>query len=156
MCCHPEIEVADQTFYLTQLQYTDTGPTSLSPDPKTPYVWQGSHWKSPQCNGKSNPGSAVLEADAFTTRPMRWCVYTHTNAFSPPPPPPPLPQHTHTPIKQGHKHSKYTNTLVCIHVNNYVCLAVADCCFSFLSHKIIAGHLLCFAFNQICLFSVVV
>ena len=26
MCCHTEIEVADQTFYLTQSQYTDTGP----------------------------------------------------------------------------------------------------------------------------------
>ena len=28
MCCHTEIEVADQTFYLTQSQHTDTGPTS--------------------------------------------------------------------------------------------------------------------------------
>ena len=28
--CHTEIEVADQTFYLTQSQYTDTGPTSPS------------------------------------------------------------------------------------------------------------------------------
>ena len=27
-CCHTEIQVADQTFYLTQSQYTDTGPTS--------------------------------------------------------------------------------------------------------------------------------
>ena len=26
-CCHTETEVADQTFYLTQSQYTDTGPT---------------------------------------------------------------------------------------------------------------------------------
>ena len=25
-CCHTEIEVADQMFYLTQSQYTDTGP----------------------------------------------------------------------------------------------------------------------------------
>ena len=24
-CCHTEIEVADQTFHLTQSQYTDTG-----------------------------------------------------------------------------------------------------------------------------------
>ena len=31
-CCHTEIEVADQTFYLTQSQYTDTGPTSPSAD----------------------------------------------------------------------------------------------------------------------------
>ena len=28
MCCHTEIEAADQTFYLTQSQYTDTEPTS--------------------------------------------------------------------------------------------------------------------------------
>ena len=35
-CCHTEIEVADQTFYLTQSQYTDTGPTSPSGDPITP------------------------------------------------------------------------------------------------------------------------
>ena len=32
-CCHTEIDVADQTFYLTQSQYTDTGPTSPSADP---------------------------------------------------------------------------------------------------------------------------
>ena len=32
-CCHTEIEVADQTFYLTQSQYTDTAPTSASADP---------------------------------------------------------------------------------------------------------------------------
>ena len=41
-CCHTEREVADQTFYLTQSQYTDTGPTS--PDPITPGAWQGNHW----------------------------------------------------------------------------------------------------------------
>ena len=34
-CCHTEIEVADQTFCLTQSQYTDTGPTSPSTDPIT-------------------------------------------------------------------------------------------------------------------------
>ena len=27
-CCHTVVEVADQTFYLTQSQYADTGPTS--------------------------------------------------------------------------------------------------------------------------------
>ena len=32
-CCHTEIEAADRTFYLTQSQYTDTGPTSPSADP---------------------------------------------------------------------------------------------------------------------------
>ena len=45
-CCHTEIEVADQTFYITQSQYTDTGPTSPSADPITPGAWQGSHWSA--------------------------------------------------------------------------------------------------------------
>ena len=36
MCCHTEIELADQTFYLTQSQYADTRPTSPSADPVTP------------------------------------------------------------------------------------------------------------------------
>ena len=45
-CCHTQIEVADQTFYLTQSQYTDTGPTSPSADPITPGAWQGSHWNA--------------------------------------------------------------------------------------------------------------
>ena len=40
-CCHSEREVADQTFYLTQSQYTDTGSTSPSADPITPGAWQG-------------------------------------------------------------------------------------------------------------------
>ena len=31
-CCHTEIEVADQTFNLTQSQYADAGPTSPSAD----------------------------------------------------------------------------------------------------------------------------
>ena len=51
-CCHTETEVADPTFYLTQSQYTDTGPTSPSADPITPGAWKGqplecqclSHW----------------------------------------------------------------------------------------------------------------
>ena len=45
-CCHTEIQVADQTFYLTQSQYTDTGPTSPSADPITPGAWQVSHWSA--------------------------------------------------------------------------------------------------------------
>ena len=83
-CCHTEIEVADPTFYLTQSQYTDTGPTSPSADPITPGAWQGSHWsanfrvtgmtlprKNPGAERDSNPGSSALEADALTTRPTR-------------------------------------------------------------------------------------
>ena len=45
-CCHTETEVADQTFYLTQSQYTDTGPTSASADPITPGAWHGSQWSA--------------------------------------------------------------------------------------------------------------
>ena len=45
-CCHTEIEVADQTFLLTQSQYTDTGPTSPSTDPISPGPWQSSHWSA--------------------------------------------------------------------------------------------------------------
>ena len=45
-CCHTEIEAADQTFFLTQSQYTDTGPTSPSADHITPGAWQGSHWSA--------------------------------------------------------------------------------------------------------------
>ena len=81
-CCHTEIEVADQTFYLTQ--YTDTGPTSPSSDPITPGAWRGSHWsanfevtdwydstrKNPVASG-FRPRSSALETDALTTRPTR-------------------------------------------------------------------------------------
>ena len=83
-CCQTEIEVADPTFYLTQSQYTDTGPTSPSADPKTPSAWQGSHWsanfqvtgmtrpgKKSRRKRDSNPGSSAFEADALTTRPAR-------------------------------------------------------------------------------------
>ena len=45
-CCHTEVEVADQTFHLTQSQYSDTGPTSPSADPITPGAWQGGHWSA--------------------------------------------------------------------------------------------------------------
>ena len=44
--CHTETEAADQTFHLTQSQYTDTGPTSPSADPITPGAWQGSYWSA--------------------------------------------------------------------------------------------------------------
>ena len=76
MCCHTEIEVADQTFY--QSQYTDTGQTSPSADPITPGAWQGSHSsanfevtgmtrppKKSRRKRDSNLGSSALEADAL-------------------------------------------------------------------------------------------
>ena len=83
-CCHTEIEVADQTFYLTQSQYTDTEPTSPSADPITPGAWQGSYWsaslkvtgvtrpgKNPVASGIRTRESFALGADALTTRPTR-------------------------------------------------------------------------------------
>ena len=45
-CCQTDIHVADQTFYLTQSQYTDTGPTSPSADHITPGFWQGNQWRA--------------------------------------------------------------------------------------------------------------
>ena len=44
--CHTETEVIDQTFYLTQQQYTGTGPTRPNADPNTPDAWQCSHWSA--------------------------------------------------------------------------------------------------------------
>ena len=46
-CCHTEIEVADQTFHLTQSQYTDISPTIPSTDPIMPGAWQGSTLERP-------------------------------------------------------------------------------------------------------------
>ena len=67
-CCHTEIEVAYQTFHLTQSQYTDTRPTSPKTDPMMPGAWQGSLWsanfevtgmtrprKNPVASGIRNP-----------------------------------------------------------------------------------------------------
>ena len=45
-CCHTEIVVVDQTFYLTQYENTDTWPTSPSADSVPPGAWQGSHWSA--------------------------------------------------------------------------------------------------------------
>ena len=61
-CCHTEIEAADQTFHLTQSQYTDTGPTSPSADPITPGAWQGSHWSANfEVTGRTRPGKIPLQ-----------------------------------------------------------------------------------------------
>ena len=64
-CCHTEIEVADQTFYLTQSQYTDIGPTSPSADPITPGAWLGSHWcanfeVTGMTQPRKNPGASGI------------------------------------------------------------------------------------------------
>ena len=81
MYCHIVVEAADQTFYLTQSQYTDTGPTIPSADPITagraatgvPVLKSLVRLDPEKSRGKwdSNPGSSALEADALTTRPTR-------------------------------------------------------------------------------------
>ena len=43
MCCHIEVEVSDQTFSLTLLQYTDTRPASPSAGVIKPGAWKGIH-----------------------------------------------------------------------------------------------------------------
>ena len=48
--CQTETEVADQTFYFIQSQYTDTGPTNHSADPVSAHVLQGSHWSVNLCH----------------------------------------------------------------------------------------------------------
>ena len=80
-CCHIEVEFADQAFYLTQSQYTDTGPTSPSPDLIIPGAWQGiatgvpifnsPAWLDPKNSRRkrdSNLGSSALEADEVVNR----------------------------------------------------------------------------------------
>ena len=84
MCCHTEMEAADQTVHLTQSQYTDTGPTSPSADPITPGAWQGSHGSANFLSHwydsapKKIPAQAGFEPGIFrsrggrlTTRPTR-------------------------------------------------------------------------------------
>ena len=61
------------TFYLTQSQYTDTGPTSPSADPIMPGAQQSSHWSARKIllQAGFEPGSSAPEADALTTKPAR-------------------------------------------------------------------------------------
>ena len=67
-CCHTEIEAADQTFCLTQSQYTHTGPTSPSADSITPGACQGSHWTANfEVTGMTRPRK-ILGASGIRTR----------------------------------------------------------------------------------------
>ena len=87
-CCHTEIEVADQTFYLTQSQYTDTRLSSPSADPITPGAWQGSYWSAKfwvtgMTRPRKIPAQAGFEPRIFhswggrlTTRPTRRYGYS--------------------------------------------------------------------------------
>ena len=81
-CCHTEIQVADQTFYLTQSQHTDTGPTSPSAAPITPGAWQGSHWSANflsfwyDSTPKKIPPQAGFEPGIFHSRGGRLSLTT--------------------------------------------------------------------------------
>ena len=85
-CCHTEKKVADPTFYLTQSQYTDTGPTSPSADPITPGAWQGSHWNANfEVTGMTQPrknpaASGIQTRDLPLTRPSRWSSTSDTKS----------------------------------------------------------------------------
>ena len=59
-CCHTEIKDADQTFYITQSQYTGTGSTGRRASEKIPTAQAG-----------IEPGPSALDADALTTRSAR-------------------------------------------------------------------------------------
>ena len=77
-CCHTETEVADQTFYLTQSQYTDTGLTSPSADTITPGTWQGSHWSAKfwvtsMTRPRKNPGASGIRTRDLPL--SRWTPY---------------------------------------------------------------------------------
>ena len=62
-CCHTDTQVAAQTFYRAQSQYTDTGPTSPSADPITPGAWQGRHWSANfEVTGMTRPGKIPAQA----------------------------------------------------------------------------------------------
>ena len=68
-CCHTEIGVADPTFYLTQSQYTDTGPTLYSQAPDRVAtgvpIFKSLVWLGPEKarhKRDSNPGSSAPEA----------------------------------------------------------------------------------------------
>ena len=65
-CCHTQIEVADQTFNLTQSPYTGTGPTSPSTDPITPGAGQGSQWSANfKVTGMTRPRKSILAQAGF-------------------------------------------------------------------------------------------
>ena len=127
-CCHTEIEAAHQMFYLTQSQYTDTGPTSLSTDPITPGAWQGSLWsanfwvtsmtpsrKNPDASGIRTQDLPLPRQTPYHEANEAVSVWQHTTSSKhictqdelcmpnqqttiPPPPPPHLPPQTFSPV----------------------------------------------------------
>ena len=87
-CRHTEIEVADQTFYLTQSQYTDTWQAGPSADPLTPGTWQGSHRSANfEVTGLTQPGKihaekAVIESRVCRSRGGRLNHWANEAVFS--------------------------------------------------------------------------
>ena len=66
MCCHTEIEVVDQSFYLTRSQYTDTQPASPRADFTMPGVTGMTQpRKGSMAKAGIEPRSATLEADTL-------------------------------------------------------------------------------------------
>ena len=77
---------ADQTCYITQSQYTDTGSTSSSTDPTGPGTWQGkvpiskATARLDQRKQGPNPTPAAPEVDASTAEPSRCSATTQSSA----------------------------------------------------------------------------
>ena len=67
-CCHTEIEVADQTFYLVQSQYTDTRPTSPSADSTMPGAWSANFEVTDMTRPAKIPSQAGFEPRIFRSR----------------------------------------------------------------------------------------
>ena len=75
-CCHTEIEVADQTSYLIQSQYTDIGPTSPSTEPTMPSAWQGSHWSANfEVTGMTQSGKTLTMEVEAVTHTIQWLAF---------------------------------------------------------------------------------
>ena len=66
-CCHTEIEFADQTCHLNQLQPTGSRSASLSTDPTTPGVRQGSHMNISLETAMTRPGKVRSDPRIFRT-----------------------------------------------------------------------------------------
>ena len=84
MCYDTEIEVVDQTFHLTQSQYTDTGPTSPNADLITPGrlatgvpIFKSLVWLDPEkilAQAGFEPRVFRSRGGCLATRPTRWCL----------------------------------------------------------------------------------
>ena len=98
-CCHTEIEVTDQTCYLTQSQYSDTVQAIPGADPELPGAgWQGSDCKDTSDGITASDASSLPPTSSQTTycqitvsEHLSWkkeCWRLQHSIDSPPPPPP--------------------------------------------------------------------